>query len=292
MRFCTVILANLPIYIRYIHFTLTPPLSEKLSAEEFNRVRGVKKLDRKDESLYSKAKASKLKKATGRGGKAEGKGEKKTSARKSKASTGSGKAGEGKNYRFFKVTCKDNGIGMPHKEIPNMLGIVLSSTKYGVKQTRGKFGLGAKMALVWSKKSTGLPIEVWSARQDRSLSFCKLDIDINKNQPHVITHESTSNINNWRGTEITVTIGGNWTSYSSKVVRYMRELAIITPYAHFTFKYVDQDDSNKSFSIEFKVIYTSMSMRMHVYMCLCISMHYLFRPVSCTCLLMSIDVVC
>ena len=38
-----------------------------------------------------------------------------------------------------------------------MLGRVLSGTKYGVKQTRGKFGLGAKMALIWSKMSTGAP---------------------------------------------------------------------------------------------------------------------------------------
>ncbi|XP_042396181.1 uncharacterized protein LOC121986356 isoform X1 [Zingiber officinale] len=35
---------------------------------------------------------------------------------------------------------------MPHDEIPNMFGRVLSGTKYGLKQTRGKFGLGAKMA--------------------------------------------------------------------------------------------------------------------------------------------------
>ncbi|KAG6509183.1 hypothetical protein ZIOFF_034574 [Zingiber officinale] len=40
---------------------------------------------------------------------------------------------------------QDNGRGMPHDEIPNMFGRVLSGTKYGLKQTRGKFGLGAKM---------------------------------------------------------------------------------------------------------------------------------------------------
>lgn len=40
-------------------------------------------------------------------------------------------------------------MGMAHKDIPDMLGRVLSGTKYGVKQTRGKFGLGAKMALIW-----------------------------------------------------------------------------------------------------------------------------------------------
>jgi hypothetical protein len=50
---------------------------------------------------------------------------------------------------MMQVTCRDNGQGMHHKDIPNMLGRVLSGTKYGVKQTRGKFGLGAKMALLW-----------------------------------------------------------------------------------------------------------------------------------------------
>jgi DNA topoisomerase VI subunit B len=33
----------------------------------------------------------------------------------------------------------------------------------GVKQTRGKFGLGAKMALIWSKMTTGLPFTISSA---------------------------------------------------------------------------------------------------------------------------------
>lgn len=72
-------------------------------------------------------------------------------------------------------------MGMPHKDIPDMLGRVLSGTKYGVKQTRGKFGLGAKMALIWSKMSTGLPIEIWSARKGQGyISYYKLDIDIHR----------------------------------------------------------------------------------------------------------------
>ena len=72
-------------------------------------------------------------------------------------------------------------MGMPHGDIPNLLGRVLSGTKYGVKQTRGKFGLGAKMALIWSKMSTGLPIEVWSAPRGQSfISHYRLDIDIHK----------------------------------------------------------------------------------------------------------------
>ena len=76
---------------------------------------------------------------------------------------------------------QDNGTGMPHKDIPQLLGRVLSGTKYGVQQTRGKFGLGAKMALIWSKMSTGLPIDVRSAQQGQGfISHYSLDIDIHK----------------------------------------------------------------------------------------------------------------
>lgn len=61
---------------------------------------------------------------------------------------------------YFLITVRDNGCGMAHDAIPELLGRVLSGSKYGVRQTRGKFGLGAKMALIWSKKSTGVPIKV------------------------------------------------------------------------------------------------------------------------------------
>ena len=82
--------------------------------------------------------------------------------------------------------CQDNGAGMPHDDIPNLLGRVLSGTKYGVKQTRGKFGLGAKMALIWSKMSTGLPIEIWSAQEHQTyISRYKLDIDIHRCCPEL-----------------------------------------------------------------------------------------------------------
>lgn len=70
---------------------------------------------------------------------------------------------------------------MPHADIPNMLGRVLSGTKYGVKQTRGKFGLGAKMALIWSKMTTGLPFTITSAQRKQDFrSKYELDIDIIK----------------------------------------------------------------------------------------------------------------
>lgn len=45
----------------------------------------------------------------------------------------------------------------------------------------GKFGLGAKMALIWSKMTTGLPFTISSAlRKQDFISRFELDIDIHK----------------------------------------------------------------------------------------------------------------
>ena len=67
----------------------------------------------------------------------------------------------------------------------------LTPHNHTTTEGRGKFGLGSKMALIWSKKSTGLPIEIQSAhttdpgRNPSHVSRCILDIDINRNQPQV-----------------------------------------------------------------------------------------------------------
>ncbi|KAG5398073.1 hypothetical protein IGI04_019887 [Brassica rapa subsp. trilocularis] len=136
---------------------------------------------------------------------------------------------------------EDNGKGMPHDDIPNMFGRVLSGTKYGLKQTRGKFGLGAKMALIWSKMSTGLPIEISSSMKSQNyVTFCRLDIDIHRNIPHIHLHEKKANKEKWHGAEIQVVIEGNWTTYRSKILHYMRQMAVITPYAQFLFRFISE----------------------------------------------------
>ena len=140
---------------------------------------------------------------------------------------------------------------MSHADIPEMLGRVLSGTKYGVKQTRGKFGLGAKMALIWSKMSTGLPIEIYSARQGSSTrSYYKLDIDIQKNEPNIHVVKLLDNPDKWRGAELSVTIAGNWQYYRPKVLKYLQQIAVITPYAKFSFHYRAEDEKS-SFEVSF-----------------------------------------
>ena len=157
---------------------------------------------------------------------------------------------------YFLLSVKDNGCGMSHHNIPNLLGRVLSGSKYGVRQTRGKFGLGSKMALIWSKKSTGMPIEITSSHRPQggdaapSVSYCKLDIDIYENEPKILKHTKRTNHDGWLGTQVQVMIAGNWTTYKNRILTYLQQLAIITPYSQFTFAYHNESDPKRDMIVD------------------------------------------
>lgn len=142
----------------------------------------------------------------------------------------------------FRVTVRDNGTGMAHDDVPNMMGRVLTGTKYCVRQSRGKFGLGSKMALIWSKMSTGLPVRIRTAQSGADVTTCVLDIDMAKNSPTIISHTREPNTESWRGSEVSVTIQGSWSTYRAKLLQYMRQMAVITPYAEFRFNFRDDPE--------------------------------------------------
>ncbi|XP_030458646.1 DNA topoisomerase 6 subunit B [Syzygium oleosum] len=225
---------------------------EEIGKVKFNSMIGLVDRERVDEALYddyetAKAREKRLAKEA-RNQEIQAKNA--ALGKKVKEATPAKMKGRGE-ASFYRVTCKDNGRGMPHDDIPNMFGRVLSGTKYGLRQTRGKFGLGAKMALIWSKMSTGLPIDISSSMRGQNyVSYCRLDIDIHRNIPHIHVHEKLEKKEEWHGAEIQVVIEGNWTTYRSKILHYMRQMAVITPYAQFVFKFVS-DTSDKSMTIKF-----------------------------------------
>jgi len=221
---------------------------EELTEEELNELRGMESRERVDVGLFHKASGGR-KKYGGGGGAAVAtdkhdndlKPDEKQLQVSAPVALPPKKKERGTSY--YRVTCEDNGCGMAHDRIPDMLGRVLSSSKYGVRQTRGKFGLGSKMALIWSKKSTGLPIEVRSAHSTETsrapgyVSRCILDIDIYRNEPAVKLHEKVANPQQWRGTRIDVVVEGNWSTYKTHIMTYFQQLAIITPYAKMDFTF-------------------------------------------------------
>uniref|UniRef100_A0A1D1XH11 DNA topoisomerase 6 subunit B n=1 Tax=Anthurium amnicola TaxID=1678845 RepID=A0A1D1XH11_9ARAE len=226
---------------------------EEISKSKYNSMIGLVDRERVDEELYDDFESAKAReKRLAKEARAQEIEAKKAALGKKFKDPIVTKGAKGRgDTSFFRVACKDNGRGMAHDDIPNMFGRVLSGTKYGLKQTRGKFGLGAKMALIWSKMSTGLPIEISSTLRGQSLlSFCRLDIDIHRNIPHIHLHEKRDNKDQWHGAEIQVIIEGNWTTYRSKILHYMRQMAVITPYAQFLFRFISEVQ-DKNITIRF-----------------------------------------
>ena len=228
---------------------------EELTQKEFNKVRGISGAAPRDEELFRES----------------GSKRKSTSSTTASASTGDNKGGgssgggrkKASQEGYFKIKVKDNGCGMKHEKIPDLLGRVLSGSKYGVRQTRGKFGLGAKMALIWSKKSTGVPIKITTSHRPKAtspvpkhVSTCVLDIDITNNCPRIIEHTQKTNStaggqSPWVGTELELLIAGNWTTYKSRIVQYLQQLAIITPYAQFELVYENRSDPKKNMGLTY-----------------------------------------
>ncbi|CAM8961708.1 unnamed protein product [Rhodiola kirilowii] len=226
---------------------------EEIGKSKFNSMIGLVDRERVDEALYDDFETVKAReKRLAKEARYQEMQVKKAALGKTLREPAAAKGMKGRGEAsIYKVSCKDNGRGMTHDDIPNMFGRVLSGTKYGLKQTRGKFGLGAKMALIWSKMSTGLPIEILSSTKGQKFkSFCRLDIDIQRNIPHIHIHEKQENKELWHGAEIQVVIEGNWTTYRSKILHYMRQMAVITPYAEFLFKFI-ADTPDKNMTIKF-----------------------------------------
>jgi DNA topoisomerase VI subunit B len=65
-----------------------------------------------------------------------------------------------------------------------------------------------------------------------------------RNEPNVHEERLEPNPTAWQGTELTVTILGNWQYYRAKILKYLRQIAVITPYAQFTFAYIAEDEKN------------------------------------------------
>jgi len=140
------------------------------------------------------------------------------------------------NPDHITIQVEDNGIGVPPQFIPDAFGRVLYSSKYKFRQTRGMYGLGAKMAILYAQLTTGKPFEIYSStRKTRYIYYYKLMIDVKKNQPQILELASWEKRSKWHGTIVKLTIEGEWSRrVRDYVAVYIKRTAIITPYADIT----------------------------------------------------------
>ncbi len=137
---------------------------------------------------------------------------------------------------YYKVIVEDNGIGIPPHIVPEAFGRVLFSSKYVLRQTRGMFGLGAKVAILYGQITTGRPVEIITSQPGlKRIYYFKLRIDINKNQPEILEKGSYRKNRDWHGTIVSVTVEGDWPKARHRIKEYVLRTAVVTPYANIVF---------------------------------------------------------
>ncbi len=134
------------------------------------------------------------------------------------------------------VRVEDNGLGVPGNVIPSAFGQVLYGSKYKLRQTRGTFGLGGKMALLYGQITTHSEAKIISSTGAKNrITEVVLRIDIQQNKPIVLRNKTHPNKNHWRGTIIEFRTEADYSRAMAKILEYMKQTAIIVPYANITF---------------------------------------------------------
>jgi len=137
--------------------------------------------------------------------------------------------------QIYKLRVEDNGIGVPPKHIPSAFGQILFGSKYNLKQQRGTFGLGGKMAILYGQITTHQPATIISSTGTMKTYFYKLMIDIQKNRPLVVDRKVLINKEQWRGTIVEFTLEGDYFRAMPKILDYFKQTAMVNPYANLTF---------------------------------------------------------
>ena len=137
--------------------------------------------------------------------------------------------------QIYKLMVADNGTGIEPRHIPSAFGQILYGSKYKLKQQRGTFGLGGKMALLYGQITTHQPAIITSSTGIAKIYMYKLMIDIQRNRPLIIDRKVQINKDQWRGTVVEFNLEGDYLRAMPKILDYFKQTAMVNPYANLTF---------------------------------------------------------
>ena len=135
--------------------------------------------------------------------------------------------------KHYILTVKDNGPGIDSKHVPLAFGTVLYGSKFGLKQARGMFGLGATMAILYGQITTNKPVTVKSSTDGKTQDHFEMLLDIQKNKP-VIQKHIKKEISE-TGLSVSICLEGDYSKAGTKIREYVKQITLITPYATINF---------------------------------------------------------
>ncbi|MEM1515025.1 MAG: DNA topoisomerase VI subunit B [Thermoproteota archaeon] len=144
-------------------------------------------------------------------------------------------ASESEEEGFYSLRVEDNGVGIPPNYIPFAFCQFLFSSKYKLRQSRGTFGLGGTMTILYGQITTNKPVKVISSTGGPEIYEYVLMIDIERNRPLILEKKVYDNYEKWHGTHVEINLEGDYSKAKAKVIEYLKQTAITNPYADITF---------------------------------------------------------
>ena len=141
----------------------------------------------------------------------------------------------GPETQMYKLKVEDNGSGITSRNIPSAFGQVLFGSKYKLKQSRGTFGLGGTMAVLYGQITTHKPAHVISSTGSTKVYMYRVMVDIQRNRPVILERKVLINKEQWRGTMVEFTLEGDYYRAMPKILEYLKQTALVNPYANITF---------------------------------------------------------
>jgi DNA topoisomerase-6 subunit B len=135
----------------------------------------------------------------------------------------------------YRLKIMDNGSGISARHIPSAFAQVLFGSKYTLKQARGTFGLGGTMAILYGQITTHKPVLIKSSTGTSKIYEYKMMIDIQRNRPLILDRKTRRNKEQWRGTIVEYSLEGDYLRAMSKILEYLKQTALVTPYADIRF---------------------------------------------------------
>ena len=136
----------------------------------------------------------------------------------------------------YRLTVRDNGPGVAPQHVPSAFGKVFYGSKYVLRQSRGMFGLGGTMAILYGQITTNRPVTVITSPEGKKQYGFQMMIDIGENRPMVLKRFS-SDADGTTGTKVDLTLEGDYLRATQKINDYFKQTALVASYANIT--YVD-----------------------------------------------------
>ncbi|MDV3244670.1 MAG: DNA topoisomerase VI subunit B [Nitrososphaerales archaeon] len=133
----------------------------------------------------------------------------------------------------YRLTVTDNGPGVSPQHVPSAFGKVFYGSKYVLRQSRGMFGLGGTMAILYGQITTNKPVMITTSPEGKKKYSFQMMIDIGENRP-VVLKRFSSEADGTTGTRVDLTLEGDYTRASQKIGDYFKQSALVAGYANIT----------------------------------------------------------